>query len=109
MGYVSVEVSSYFELTVHNKPVFTRIKTIRHLKLVTFCGMCCFIPQNKNTHGLLNVVAMEFYPQIILCRFLYIVYCLLGDDATLDCRWVRVYLTKWRYSSADIRLDNCYR
>jgi len=90
---ISVEVSSV-DLTVHNKPVFTRNMTIRHLKLVTCCGICCLLPQNKNTHRLLNVVAVEFYPRIILCRFLYIVYCVLGYDSTLDCRLVRIYLAK---------------
>jgi hypothetical protein len=108
-SYVSVEVSSHVDLAVLNKPVFTRNKTILHLKLVTYCGICCLLPQNKNTNRLLNVVAMEIYPLIILCRFLYIVYCVLGDDSTLDCRLVRIYLSKWRYISTDVHLDNHYR
>jgi len=64
---ILVEVSSPVDLTVHNKPDLTRNITILNLKLVTCCGICCLLPQNKDTHRLLNVVAMEFYPRIIVC------------------------------------------
>ena len=75
-SYVSVEVSSPVDLTLYNKPFFTQNKTIhvRYVKLFTCCGICGLLSQNKITRRLLNVVAMEFYPRIILCRFLYVVY-----------------------------------